>query len=567
MLLLSACSAQVALAQFNVSGPGFLPDENGTNLDDPQANKGTSKVAAGAVIKDCAECPEMVLIPAGSFVMGSYKNADESPQHQVMIPSFLMGATEVTQTLWLRVMGRNPSRFKDCGTECSVENVSWDDVQEFLAKLSQKTGQRYRLPTEAEWEYATRAGSASEWSFGNDESKLRNYGWYDINSSQKTHVVGQKLPNSFGLFDVHGNVSEWTQDCWHEGFEGAPKDGKAWITACTGSGWVIRGGSWGSGAAGLRSAIRYAGNTDGRYNYVGFRIARDLSSEDTPRPKEALDAAQERLAAEAINASKALFDAEAARKEELRLISQREAEEKVRTEQIFTSIRAEMALIPPGTFSMGTKSSWLSFSASFPNEAPARQVFIRSFYLGKTEVTNEQWSALMGGNPSRFAGCGQRCPVERVSWDDAQQFIAKLNQKTGQKYRLPSEAEWEYAARGGTTTEWSFGNDESKLVNYAWYGDNSGDRTQIVGQKLPNSFGLFDMHGNVAEWTQDCWHDTYAGAPTDGSAWVTGCRGSYRVLRGGSWFSSPLDLRAASRLRISSDSRFFSYGFRLAHDL
>ena len=172
---------------------------------------------------------------------------------------------------------------------------------------------------------------------------------------------------------------------------------------------------------------------------------------------------------------------------------------------------------------------------------------------------------MMGNNPSENKG--RTLPVEKVSWDDTQQFIAKLNQKTGQKYRLPSEAEWEYAARAGTTTEWSHGNDESKLGNYAWYGRNSGSKTQEVGQKLPNSLGLYDMHGNVWEWTQDCWHNNYSNAPTDGSAWTTGCTTNIRVLRGGSWNYSPAHLRSAFRIRSNPDLRGSSYGFRLARNL
>ena len=171
----------------------------------------------------------------------------------------------------------------------------------------------------------------------------------------------------------------------------------------------------------------------------------------------------------------------------------------------------------------------------------------------------------MGNNPSQNRG--HALPVERVSWNDIQQFIAKLNQKTGQKYRLPSESEWEYAARAGTTTEWSFGDDESKLGNYAWFARNGGGRTQAVGQKLPNAFGLFDVHGNVWEWTQDCWHETYAGAPADGSAWTTGCSGNYRVLRGGSWGNSPAILRSADRIWYIRGGQFSSFGFRLARDM
>ena len=274
VLLTSACLMQGAVAQFFFTGPGFTPDENGTNLDDPQARKGASRVAAGTVVKDCAECPEMVVIPAGSFVMGSDKSSDEQPTHSVSMRSFSIGKYEVTQEQWFAVMGNNPSANK--GRALPVEMVSWDDVQQFITKLNQKTGQKYRLPSEAEWEYAARAGSTTEWSFGNDESKLGNYAWDDRNSGGKAQAVGQKLPNAFGLFDMHGNVWEWTQDCWHETYAGAPTDGGAWTTGCSGNYRVLRGGSWFNFPATLRSAIRIWYFPGSRRTSDGFRLARDL---------------------------------------------------------------------------------------------------------------------------------------------------------------------------------------------------------------------------------------------------------------------------------------------------
>jgi len=219
----------------------------------------------------------------------------------------------------------------------------------------------------------------------------------------------------------------------------------------------------------------------------------------------------------------------------------------------------ELVVIPAGSFTMGSDENG--------DEKPPHSVYIRSFLFGRTEVKQKQWLDVMGSNPSRFTACGPECPVENVKWDEVQQFIFKLNQKTGKKYRLPSEAEWEYAARAGTTTEWSHGNDESKLGNYAWYGENSGSKAQEVGQKLPNAFGLYDMHGNVWEWTQDCWHTNYSGAPTDGSAWTTGCTSNSRVLRGGSLGASPAYLRSTFRLRVSPDLRISGNGFRLARDI
>ena len=274
ILLMSTCLVQGAWAQFNVSGPGFLPDENGINLDDPQAKKGTPKVAAGSVIKDCAKCPEMVVIPAGSFYMGSEKNSEEKPQHLVQIQTFAIGKYEVTGDQWFAVMGYDPSAKR--GRNLPVEQVSWGDVQRFITFLNRKTGQKYRLPSESEWEYAARAGTDTEWSFGNDESKSGNYAWHDRNSEGKTQTVGQKLPNEFGLFDMHGNVWEWVQDCRHETYAGAPADGSAWTTGCSSNRRVRRGGTWVITPTSVRSASRGSFSPDVGSSFGGFRLARDL---------------------------------------------------------------------------------------------------------------------------------------------------------------------------------------------------------------------------------------------------------------------------------------------------
>ena len=255
---------------------GFTPDENGTNLDAAQSGKITPTFGSGTIIKDCAECPEMVLLPAGSFAMGSKDYIGEQPVHRVNVASFLMGKYEVTQRLWLSIMGSNPSYFKACGPECPVESVNSHDIQQFIAKLNQKTGQKYRLPSEAEWEYATRAGTATEWSHGNDESKIGNFAWYSANSRNKTQLVGQKLANAFGLFDMHGNVWEWTQDCWHHDYANAPKDGLAWETDCIGNRRVLRGGSYNLNPSLLRSTHRISAISNYPDRYSGFRLASDL---------------------------------------------------------------------------------------------------------------------------------------------------------------------------------------------------------------------------------------------------------------------------------------------------
>lgn len=224
-------------------------------------------------------------------------------------------------------------------------------------------------------------------------------------------------------------------------------------------------------------------------------------------------------------------------------------------ETYINSIGMEFVLIPSGEFEMGS-------NGGDSDEVPVHEVTIKkAYYLGKYEVTQEQWVAVMGNNPSYLKGDSN--PVERVSWNDVQEFVKKLNAKEGtDKYRLPSEAEWEYACRAGTTTEYSFGNNESELEEYAWYIDNLEDKTNPVGQKKPNPWGLYDMYGNVWEWCQDRYHYSYNGAPTDGSAWEDG-RSSRRVSRGGGWDGYASDRRSANRDNGNPDIGHINLGFRL----
>jgi len=230
-----------------------------------------------------------------------------------------------------------------------------------------------------------------------------------------------------------------------------------------------------------------------------------------------------------------------------------------------TSIGMEFELIPAGEFEMGSPSTE---AGRFRDEGPIHHVAIENaFYMGRYEVTQQQWRALMGYNPSYFTG--DDLPVEQVSWDEVQEFIRRLNEKMGTNtYRLPSEAEWEYACRAGTTTRYSFGDSDSELGEYAWYLDNSGGKTHPVGEKKPNPWGLYDMHGNVWEWVQDIRHANYNGAPTDGSAWEegSGLGGIFRVNRGGSWRSTARRCRSANRSAGQSD-RLISLGFRLARSV
>lgn len=188
-----------------------------------------------------------------------------------------------------------------------------------------------------------------------------------------------------------------------------------------------------------------------------------------------------------------------------------------------------------------------------------------SFYIGKTSVTQRQWKMIMGKNPSHFKG--EDRPVEMVSWNEVQKFVKTLNERElTDKYRLPSEAEWEYACKAGTHTKYYFGNEELKLNEYAWYTENSGSQTHPVAKKKHNPWGLYDMHGNVWEWVQDNWHENYNDAPEDGSAWEDeDC--SYRVSRGGSWYCSAILCRSTSRFKRDPENHISNLGFRLLREL
>jgi formylglycine-generating enzyme required for sulfatase activity len=234
------------------------------------------------------------------------------------------------------------------------------------------------------------------------------------------------------------------------------------------------------------------------------------------------------------------------------------------TENLPNRVTLEMVNLPAGEFLMGSPDS---DSDAESREKPQHQVQVNSFAIGKYPVTQAQYQAVMGKNPSHFKNNRQN-PVESVSWEDAQAFCHKLSQITGKTYRLPTEAEWEYACRGGTTTRYYFGDDANQLEDYAWYNGNSQKTTHPVGQKKPNAWGLYDMSGNVWEWCEDNWHDNYIGAPKDGSAWFIkndNRSQSLKCLRGGSWLNLPVSCRSANRGRsFRGFDYFYDGGFRVA---
>ena len=231
-------------------------------------------------------------------------------------------------------------------------------------------------------------------------------------------------------------------------------------------------------------------------------------------------------------------------------------------------VPTNMAFIPPGTFRMGSPTNEVD---RFSSEGPQTAVTIsRGFWMGKHEVTQGEYLAVMGNNPSNFKG-DSNGPVETVCWFDATNYCATLTQReraagriaTNSVYRLPTEAEWEYACRGWTSTRFSYGDDPGyvSLANHVWYYDNSGLTTQPVGQKLPNPWGLYDMHGNIYEWCQDWWSDSLLGGiAIDPQGPATGFN---RVIRGGAWSSAARDCRSAARSSYRPDVRAGYFGFRV----
>ena len=245
------------------------------------------------------------------------------------------------------------------------------------------------------------------------------------------------------------------------------------------------------------------------------------------------------------------------------------------TENLSSDIELDMILVPGGRFLMGSPDTELNRQ---PGESPQHSVTVPTFFMGRYPITQIQWEVIsalpkvhrkLQPNPSRFKGNNR--PVEQVSWHDAVEFCDRLSHKTGRTYRLPTEAEWEYACRAGTTTPFHLGETiTSDLANYdgtrthgqGSKGINRSETTE-VGSFPPNPFGLCDMHGNVWEWCLDYWHENYEGAPTDGSVWLTHDKEFNRVKRGGPWNDFPQNCRSAYRYRLDPDFRDIYLGFRV----
>ena len=494
---------------------------------------------------------DLVLIPAGKFVMGSPttevgRNNDETQHEVTLTKPFYLGKYEVTQEQWEAVMGDNPSQAK--GAKLPVELVSWDDCQEFIKKLNAKANEGYKLPTEAEWEYACRAGTSTAYSFGNNITpKDSNYAGSKIG---KPVAVGSYKPNAFGLYDMHGNVREWCEDWYGSYPSGSIIDQKG---AATGERWILRGGCFYNDETYERSSARnYYNPPDKRGAVVGFRLARTIDFKVTIAPTVPKQSPLEFMPS-AENLLVAPFSETKAKEvqKEIAMRLKKEVEEKV---NLGNGVSFDLMLIPAGKFVMGSPPTEIGHHIS---ETQHEVTLTKPFYMGKYEVTQEQWEKVMGNNPSQIKG--EKLPVTNASWENCQEFIKKLNANTSGGYRLPTEAEWEYACRSGTTTAYSFGD---RLTNaIANYASGPQGRTKAVGSYNPNAFGLHDMHGNVWEWCEDWRGDYPAGGVIDPKGPPTGER---RILRGGSC-DGVSDCRSSGRINFGSPAYRVAFnGFRLA---
>ena len=614
----------------------------------------------GRVFRDCDHCPELVVVPPGTYLMGSPeseegRDEDEGPRHRVVVKeAFAIGTTEVTRGEYARFVRKTGLSGNDSCRTYEGERwdqrsgrdwrapgylqtdlhpavcVNWDEAHRYVAWLSRETGREYRLPSESEWEYAARGGTdtSRHWGAGiqcqyangadvtlkarhRDRKK-------DIVSCRDLYVytspVKQFAQNKFGLFDLLGNVWEWTADCGNQSYGEAPGDGSGWMRGECGL-RVIRGGSWYSEPSSLRSANRLLNEVVLRNGNVGFRVARTLTS--TERPTHDAEAAIA-AADDETNTRASTRDTVEAYDEYLALYPNGRYAETARSSRgrAFGRLPSggtfrdcvdcpEMVVLPPGSFAMGSPPDE---EGRYGNEDPVREVALgESFAVGVREVTRGQYAAFVresgyaGGSSCwvyeegewkeraargwRDPGYGQTGdhPVVCVSWTDALAYVEWLSRKTGAAYRLPSEAEWEYAARGGTPMSRHWGDDSSDQCLYANGADQAAKRreagwtlvascddgylaTSPVGRFEANAFGLRDALGNAWEWTRDCWNESHRSAPGDGRARERGdC--SRRVRRGGSWSSFPRFLRSASRYWNGFDRRVSDVGFRVAREL
>ena len=500
-----------------------------------------------------------------------------------------------------------------------VTQVSWNDAAAFCNWLSEQEKQEpcyqrdgdswalrpkangYRLPTEAEWEYACRAGTATQFWFGDDWKELDKYGWTTKNADSRPHAVGLLPANPFGLYDMHGNVWEWCQDGYDsKWYEKSPSDDP--LGPNTASHRMLRGGCWLLATANGRSSYRYNTGQSNRNNTGGFRVALSsvgaqpsTASITTSTPPVVTPPPVAKPVGPAPTPAKAPFDAAGAK------AHQQAWAKHLGTEvETTNSVGAKMVLIPPGEFLMGSTDEQVEAALKVAeemgvdqptkdriqkNERPQHKVVIsKPFLMGATEVTVGQFKKFSAtgyqteaekafakdAKVQTYVNPGYAVtddsPTTEITWNDATAYCQWLSTQEKATYRLPTEAEWEYACRAGTTTQYSFGDDVALLYQYGWYKQNAADHSHPVGRKLWNGFGLFDMHGNLHEWCGDYFDEKwYSASPlNDPSGPVTG---SNRVIRGGHWNYLASTCRSAYRHSNIPSNRHNKHGFRVVREL
>lgn len=489
---------------------------------------------------------EMIFIEGGSFSMGNEDDRtllfweNTEPVHTVKVNSFKIGKYPITfeQYDFFCKETRNPkpTDYSKIRGKKPVKGVKWNDAVKFCEWASQITQKKYRLPTEAEWEYAARGGQKSRGFKYSGSDILEEVGWYeDSEKAEGDPFVGKKKPNELGIYDMSGLIEEACQDKYDkEYYFDSPVLNP--LGPSKGSERVYRGGCIYSSASRCQVASRRDYVVD-----AGFRIVEELSEvEEQICGQEGIKEVQGKITEEEIK-NKVSISADS---------------------KLFEEIRNDMMFVEGGIFRMGSRK--------IADEKPIHEVRLDSFEICKYPVTFKQYDKYCedtGVRKTKSRGWGRgRHPVLNVSWEDALKFCEWLAAKTGKKYRLPTEAEWEYAASGGNKSSGYKFSGSKKIEEVAWYyikKKKEGFGLHPVGEKKPNELGLYDMSGNVWEWC----HDFYNNYTKDSVNNPKGpSSGSRRVMRGGSFASEANICRVTARGRFYPEKSGGDIGFRLAMD-
>ena len=512
-----------------------------------------------------------VRIAGGSFEMGSAVRPEEGPIHAVTVPSFDLATTEVTirqfrafvqatgyvtdaeraghsvLCCWRPKLGVT---WKNAGFLQSDDEpvlaVSWNDAKEFCKWLSAETGLDYRLPTEAEWEFAARRDQEGQ--------ALRRSAWYDGNAGGRSHPVGRRAAGRLRLHDLLGNAWEWVEDVYHDSYRGAPSTGAAWDEngsvaqrgwVKAGEGRVLRGGSWGS--CDCRHPVGYEVTATSRpvfgasasCNNSGFRLARTVPP--ARAPDRSRDPGARKLTPRGMDLDWIELPAGSF---QLGAADRKGPSRRVRFPRTVRMMRDEVTVAQFRAFARST---------GYVTDAERKGWAWDSDFRSRHAI--ERKAGASWSNPGYEPSTSD--PVSCVSWNDAHAFCRWLSAESGRNYRLPTEAEWEYACTAGGTEKGA-----TVLADVAWYFENSGFRTHPVGTRKPNAWGFRDMLGNVAEWVLDTWSPDLGRIPSDGSA-VLGLPTAARVVRGGSYEREPNEFGPRARDWHDQAEAIAGVGFRI----